>query len=556
MSSPALVRHVAAGEPRAGHLPDAGPRLRDRAGPHRHASAWATSSARCWRACWSGSSTSHVAPLVKIVFFDLFLFATGYKVGPQFFRGLKKNALSQVSLTLVLCVTSLVVTVWRAKVMRYDCGTAAGLMAGAFTESTVIGTAGNTIARLGLPEAEKTRLLNNIPVAYAVSYLVGTGFVVWFLSSLAPRLLRVDLKAESRQLEAQMGGGTTPEAPAAVRIPRVGRARLPARRRRGRPQVGRRALLRARARLRAAVAPRRARSSKPRPERCSSAGDVAVGGAPPRAPRRGGAVRRRDRGPRAARLPARRADVVLTNTRSPSARSPSWPRSTAAAWSCSSWFAAARRSRSRRPRVNRGDLLRIAGRERDVERAGKALGYVERPSSETDVVFVGLGILIGGFVGPLTRHGRRPAAQPHRQRRRAHHGARLRLAALRAPDLRPHSRAGALGVRHRRAGRVHRRRRAERRAELRRRAFAPPGPSLLLVGFLVAVTPHVAALLFGRYVLKMNPLILLGACAGAGTVTAALRASRTRREASSRFSATPCPTRSATSSSPRGDPSS
>jgi putative transport protein len=50
------------------------------------------------------------------------------------------------------------------------------------------------------------------------------------------------------------------------------------------------------------------------------------------------------------------------------------------------------------------------------------------------------------------------------------------------------------------------------------------GPSLLFVGFVVAVTPHIAALLFGRYVLKMNPVILLGACAGAGTVTAALRA--------------------------------
>ena len=73
------------------------------------------------------------------------------------------------------------------------------------TESTVIGTAGNTISRLGLPEAETTRLLNNIPVAYAVSYLVGTSFVVWFLSSLAPRILRVDLREESRKLEAQSG---------------------------------------------------------------------------------------------------------------------------------------------------------------------------------------------------------------------------------------------------------------------------------------------------------------------------------------------------------------
>ena len=46
--------------------------------------------------------------VVKVVFFDLFLFATGYKVGPQFFRGLRKNACPQVALTVVLCVTSLV----------------------------------------------------------------------------------------------------------------------------------------------------------------------------------------------------------------------------------------------------------------------------------------------------------------------------------------------------------------------------------------------------------------------------------------------------------------
>ena len=146
-----------------------------------------------------------ISPLVKVVFFDLFLFATGYKVGPQFFRGLKKDALPQVILTVVLCVTCLLAaTVVGAIVMGYDCGTAAGLMAGAFTESTIIGTAGDAIGRLPVSDAEKTRLLNNIPVAYAVSYLVGPGFVGWFLSHLAPRLLGFNLAAEGRALEAAM----------------------------------------------------------------------------------------------------------------------------------------------------------------------------------------------------------------------------------------------------------------------------------------------------------------------------------------------------------------
>src|SRR3954466_14177160 len=41
-----------------------------------------------------------VPGVVKTVFFDLFLFTTGYKVGPQFFRGLKRDALPQMLLTL------------------------------------------------------------------------------------------------------------------------------------------------------------------------------------------------------------------------------------------------------------------------------------------------------------------------------------------------------------------------------------------------------------------------------------------------------------------------
>ncbi len=161
---------------------------------------------------------------MKLVFFDLFLFATGYKVGPQFFRGLKKNALTQAALTFVLCGASLVTTVAAARLMDYDSGTAAGLMAGAFTESTVIGTAGNTIDRLDMSAAEKEEMQNNIPVAYAVSYLVGTGFVVWFLSSLAPRLLGVDLREETRKLEAQHGVQAKSETGDEIGLSRVGLA--------------------------------------------------------------------------------------------------------------------------------------------------------------------------------------------------------------------------------------------------------------------------------------------------------------------------------------------
>ena len=97
-----------------------------------------------------------VPAVVKNIFFDLFLFTTGYKVGPQFFRGLKKDALPQLAVTVVLCVTCLLCAFFAAQIMGYDVGTTAGLLSGAFTESTVIGTATDAINRLtSISEQEK-----------------------------------------------------------------------------------------------------------------------------------------------------------------------------------------------------------------------------------------------------------------------------------------------------------------------------------------------------------------------------------------------------------------
>jgi putative transport protein len=50
------------------------------------------------------------------------------------------------------------------------------------------------------------------------------------------------------------------------------------------------------------------------------------------------------------------------------------------------------------------------------------------------------------------------------------------------------------------------------------------GLPLLLAGVVVTLIPQLVALAVGRYLLKMNPLMLLGALAGAQTFTAALAA--------------------------------
>jgi putative transport protein len=153
---------------------------------------------------------------VKQCFFLLFLFAIGFRTGPQFFRGLKSDGLQHAALAAIVATTGLLVAWIVTGLFGYDAGTAAGLVAGSLTESATIGTAMDAISKLDLAEAQKTALNNNIPVAFAVTYLVGVIGAAWVLSQLAPKLMRIDLAAECRKFEEETLGSSSSQ-PAARR---------------------------------------------------------------------------------------------------------------------------------------------------------------------------------------------------------------------------------------------------------------------------------------------------------------------------------------------------
>lgn len=144
---------------------------------------------------------------LKQTAFLLFLFAIGYKVGPQFFAGLKKEGLPQVLFAVVMCVIILLTTWGVALVMGYNAGEAAGLLSGSQTISAVIGVADDTIRGLDLPDDEMQKMIDIIPVAYAVTYIFGTAGSAWILSKLGPKLLGgvEKVKQACRELESSMG---------------------------------------------------------------------------------------------------------------------------------------------------------------------------------------------------------------------------------------------------------------------------------------------------------------------------------------------------------------
>jgi len=467
-----------------------------------------------------------IPPLVKAVFFSLFLFTTGYKVGPQFFRGLKSDAGPQLAMTLVLCVTCLVLAFGASKLLGYDVGTAAGLLAGAFTESTVIGTAGEAIQRLQISDADKTALVNNIPVAYAVTYLIGTALLVWFIPNVGPKLMGVNLREEAERMRGQeeAQGGADDVISAArsfdVRSYRVTNPDL----------VGKTVAEAERIpqRVRAFIVRIRSGGTivAADPDRVIREGDIIAVISPYAAHvTRGTTIGPEVSDPELLDLPVKSLDVVITR-RAIDGKSLAELAHLPAARGV--FVSHLTRSGVEIPvspqmRIDRGDVMRLIGPAPQVEAAASALGYADRITSETDMVFVGIGIFLGGLCGLLTwvvwsvpltltaSGGALIMGLVFGWLRSIYHT----FGRIPEPAIWIFDTVGLcvfISIVGLNAGPGF------------ISGLQATGLSLILAGLVVAVVPHIVAILFGRFVLKMNPLIVLGACTGAGTITAALRA--------------------------------
>ncbi|MBR0779921.1 aspartate:alanine exchanger family transporter [Bradyrhizobium iriomotense] len=150
-------------------------------------------------------------PILRAILFSLFVFTIGYRSGPEFFASLSVRTLAQVVLALVIGVTGLVLVLVFAYAFKLDAGTAAGLTAGALTQSSVIGTASGALAQLGLPSDVLKQQEANIAAGYAVTYVLGYILTLLFVPFVAPRLMRIDLKVEAKKLEAELAGGAPPK---------------------------------------------------------------------------------------------------------------------------------------------------------------------------------------------------------------------------------------------------------------------------------------------------------------------------------------------------------
>ncbi|MDP4331997.1 hypothetical protein Q7F20_01300 [Curtobacterium sp. A7_M15] len=148
----------------------------------------------------------NVDPVVKQIFFLLFLFSLGYKLGPQFVAGLKGSGLPQALFALLLAIVGFGTAIGISTTLGYNPGLAAGLAGGGLTQSSIIGVAQDSIAGLPISKETAQTWSDLVPVAYAVTYIFGTVGAALYVSLLAPRFLGIkDLPAAAKALETKLG---------------------------------------------------------------------------------------------------------------------------------------------------------------------------------------------------------------------------------------------------------------------------------------------------------------------------------------------------------------
>ncbi|WP_028218953.1 aspartate-alanine antiporter [Paraburkholderia oxyphila] len=349
-----------------------------------------------------GQTGARIAPDLKNIAFALFIFALGFTGGPQFFanvgRGWRYGILSIIEIVSVMTLVMIAVAV-----MKLDAGTAAGLLAGAATESAVIGTASEAIAKLGLGDAQVRALQAHVVTAYSVSYLFGLITIVLFTSQIAPLILRINLREEAARLYRSLGGeGVLEEGQRLALPPLVGRAFKVG------PAAGT-AIAAFEARFGNNITVERVlregRQLDADARFVLQPGDtVCIAGRRQSMIEASGSLGEEVSGEGFMNVLAHRLDVMVTQ-RDVNGLTLAQMRERASPEAGRGIYVGAiTRLDTTVPAlpgtvVHRGDVLTLLGAPSDVVRGAKRLGYVIQQTQKTDFVYLGLGVLVGMLIG-------------------------------------------------------------------------------------------------------------------------------------------------------------
>jgi putative transport protein len=165
----------------------------------------------------------------KSMFYYLFMYGVGLRVGPSFVNSLGGDGLKFTLLAIVSCVIGLSLVLLGVKIFDLPLGAAGGILAGSQTMSAAIGSAEEAVTSgvVALPPGTTAEQVSSmIALSYGITYIWGTVGII-LITKYLPRWWGIDAAAAARQYEKEHGvasgdtavlSGWTPGALRAYRL--------------------------------------------------------------------------------------------------------------------------------------------------------------------------------------------------------------------------------------------------------------------------------------------------------------------------------------------------
>jgi putative transport protein len=340
----------------------------------------------------------------KSLFYYLFMYGVGLRVGPSFVNSLGGDGLKFTVLAVVSSVVGLVLVVLGAIVLDLPPGAAGGMLAGSQTMSAAIGSAEQAVTAGAVqlpPGSTPEQVSAMIALSYGITYIWGTVGII-LITKYLPKWWRLDARAAAREYEKEHGVSSG-DAPALSGWTAGG---LRAYRLENPAWVGRtmREFLQQHPQYRFINLVRNGQAMGAKDDQTLHAGDViAIGGQRAAMTENMGLIGPEVSDQTALDLPLDRAEILVTNKEMLTKTREEWR-----ALPGVDQIQVVGLERSGVPipigndtKLQRMDLVTVVGLKGAVSKVGEAFGRVVRPSTATDLLTLSLGMILGFLIGAI-----------------------------------------------------------------------------------------------------------------------------------------------------------
>lgn len=340
----------------------------------------------------------------KSLFYYLFMYGVGLRVGPSFVNSLGGDGIKFTGLAIVSCLCGLTIVVFGVRFMELPPGTAGGILAGSQTMSAAIGSAEQAVTSgaLTLPHGTAPEDVSAmIALSYGITYLWGTVGII-LITKYLPKWWGIDARAAAREYEKEHGvasgdapavSGWTAGSLRAYRLENPGWV--------GRTMAD---MLRENPEYRFVNIVRDGTALGAREDLPLALGDIiALGGTLTGLTDKMGLIGPEVADRAALDLPLDRAEILVTNRDTLKKTREEWR---ALPGANEIQVLAIERSGVPIPlgtntTLQRLDVVTIVGLKSAVEKIGEAFGRVIRPSTGTDLLTLSLGMILGFLIGAI-----------------------------------------------------------------------------------------------------------------------------------------------------------